>query len=420
MTASETTPLSERFDRIQRAALVVGVLGLALCGVQLYQNPTAFFQSYLFVFPNGLVVGGLGIMLMHNVTGGELGVVIRRIAEASSRLLPVMAVLILPLIIGLVGWHELYIWSRPEVVAHDKNIQLKAAWLNIPFWVARAVFYFAVWTFWAWRLNRLSAEQDRTADSGIQERMRKFSAPGLLLFVITATFAYVDWIMSLEPQWFSTMFGAMFMIGQVLETLAFAVVLLYWLSSRWPFLGALKVQHYWDLGNLLLAFTMLWAYLSLAVSDHLVRKSAGGNPVVHPAFQRRLGSDRRVRGVISLRHAVLHSADAVRQEEPAHSVSGGGLALLLAHCGPLLDRDTGPAPARLLLRVERCRGAHRHGGIWVAAFIWQFRKRPLLPLHDARLCWRRKAIEDRRWRKSTYNRVITAAAVTSTAMPARS
>ena len=172
MTATESTPLSERFSQIQRAALIIGVLGLALCVLQLFRNPEAFFESYLFAFLfwNGLVVGSLGIMLMHNVTGGNWGVVIRRIIEACSRLLPMMAILLLPLIIGVVGWHEIYIWTRPEIVAHDKNIQLKIAWLNIPFWVGRTIFYFAIWAFWAWRLNRLSSEQDRTADAGIQDQ----------------------------------------------------------------------------------------------------------------------------------------------------------------------------------------------------------------------------------------------------------
>jgi hypothetical protein len=388
MTATESTPLNERFNRIQRVALVIGVLGLALCGVQLRQNPAAFFQSYLFAFLfwNGLVVGSLGIMLMHNVTGGNWGVVIRRIVEACSRLLPVMAILLLPVIIGLVGWHELYIWSRPEIVAHDKNIQFKTAWLNIPFWVGRAIFYFAVWTFWAWRLNRLSAEQDRTADSGIQDRMRKFSAPGLLLFVITATFAYVDWIMSLEPQWFSTMFGAMFLVGQVLEAFAFAVVLLYLLSSRWPFLGAVKTQHYWDLGNLLLAFTMLWAYLSF--SQFLIIWS-GNLPQEIPWYIRRFsGGWGAIAVFVSLFHFgvpffILLMRFVKKNPRLLYLVAAWLFVVRIVDLywivlpglrqrGYVFEWSDVVAPIGI-------------GGIWIAAFIWQFRKRPLLPLHDARL-----------------------------------
>jgi hypothetical protein len=388
MTATESTPLSERFSRIQRVALLIGVAGLALCSLQLRQNPTAFFQSYLFAFLfwNGLVVGSLGIMLMHNVTGGNWGVVIRRIVEACSRLLPVMAILLLPVIIGLAGWHELYIWSRPEIVAHDKNIQFKTAWLNIPFWVGRAAFYFAVWTFWAWRLNRLSAEQDRTADSGIQDRMRRFSAPGLLLFVITATFAYVDWIMSLEPQWFSTMFGAMFLIGQVLETLAFAVVLLYLLSPRRPFLGAVKTQHYWDLGNLLLAFTMLWAYLSF--SQFLIIWS-GNLPQEIPWYIRRFSGGWGVIAVfVSLFHFgvpffILLMRFVKKNPRLLYLVAAWLFVVRIVDLywivvpglrqrGYAFEWSDIVAPIGI-------------GGIWIAAFIWQFRKRPLLPLHDARL-----------------------------------
>jgi hypothetical protein len=297
-----------------------------------------------------------------------------------------MAIFILPVVIGLVGWHELYVWSRPEIVAHDKNIQLKTAWLNIPFWIGRAVFYFAVWMFWAWRLNRLSAEQDRTADTGIQNRMRKFSAPGLLLFVITATFAYIDWIMSLEPQWFSTMFGAMFLVGQMLETFAFAVVLLCWLSPRRPFLGAIKIQHYWDLGNLMLAFTMLWAYLSF--SQFLIIWS-GNLPQEIPWYIRRFSGGWGVIGVfIALFHfgvpffillmrfvkknpRILYLVAAwmffVRIVDLYWIVIPG-----LRQRGYYFEWSDIVAPIGI-------------GGIWIAAFIWQFRKRPLLPLHDARL-----------------------------------
>jgi len=388
MTATESTPLSERFSRIQRAALAVGVIGLGLCVVQLFQNPAVFFQSYLFAFLfwNGLVVGSLGIMLMHNVTGGNWGTVIRRIVEACSRLLPLSVVLLLPVIIGLVGWHELYNWSRPEFVAHDKTVQMKAAWLNIPFWVGRTAFYFLIWIFWAWRLNRMSAEQDRTADPGIQTRMRQFSAPGLLIFTITATFAYVDWIMSLEPQWFSTMFGAMFLVAQMLEAFAFAVVLLYLLSGRRPFQGAVKTQHYWDLGNLLLAFTMLWAYLSF--SQFLIIWS-GNLPKEIPWYIRRFSGGWGVIGVfVALFHFglpffILLMRFVKKNPRMLYVVALWLFAVRIVDIywivipglrqrGYVFEWSDVAAPVGV-------------GGIWIAAFLWQFRKRPLLPLHDKRL-----------------------------------
>ena len=388
MTATESTPLSERFDKIQRIALVVGVVGLAVSALQLRANPTAFFQSYLFAFLfwNGLVIGSLGIMLMHNVTGGNWGVVIKRIVEACSRLLPMMAVLLLPIVIGLVGWHELYIWSQPEVVARDSNIHLKTVWLNIPFWIGRAVFYFLIWTFWAWRLNRLSAEQDRTADAGIQDRMRKFSAPGLLLFMITATFAYVDWVMSLEPQWFSTMFGAMFVIGQVLETFAFAVIILYRLSPRRPFLGAIKTQHYWDLGNLLLAFTMLWAYLSF--SQFLIIWS-GNLPQEIPWYIRRFSGGWGVIGVfVALFHFgvpffILLMRFVKKNPRLLYLVAAWLFFVRIIDLYWIVV--PGLRPRGFVFEWSDVAAPIGIGGLFIAAFIWQFRKRPLLPLHDTRL-----------------------------------
>ena len=386
MTASESTPLSERFNKIQRVALVIGIVGLLLSALQLRMNPTAFFQSYLFAFLfwNGLVVGSLGIMLMHNVTGGNWGVVIKRIVEACSRLLPMMAILILPIVIGLVGWHQLYIWSQPDKI--DANVHLKTAWLNIPFWVGRAIFYFVVWTFVAWRLNRLSAEQDRTADAGIQDRMRKFSAPFLLLFVITATFAYIDWVMSLEPQWFSTMFGALFLIGQVLETFAFAVVLLYRLSPRRPFLGAIKTQHYWDLGNLLLAFTMLWAYLSF--SQFLIIWS-GNLPQEIPWYIRRFSGGWGVIAVfVSLFHfglpfLILLMRFVKKNPRLLYLVAAWLFVVRIVDLYWIVV--PGMRQRGFVFEWSDVVAPIGIGGIWIAAFIWQFRKRPMLPLHDKRL-----------------------------------
>ncbi len=388
MTASEFNPLREKFGGIQRTALAIGVVFFLLTFVQLFLKPAAFFQSYLFAFLfwNGLTVGSLGIILMHNVVGGIWGVMIRRMTEAAARLLPIMAILLLPVIIGMVGWHELYKWSDPAVAHGDPNVALKTGWLNIPFWLARTVFYFLVWWFLGTRISRWTAEQDNGDFAGIQSRMKSFSAPSLLLFVLTVTFAYVDWIMSLEPEWFSTIYGAMFMIAQVLETLGFAVALLYLVSPWRPFRDVLKAQHYWDLGTLIFAFTMLWAYLSF--SQFLIIWS-GNLPDEIPWYLRRFSGGW---GFIAVFMALFHF----------------GLPFFL-----LLIRFIKKNP-RLLYIVAlwvfavrvldiywivvpalRTRGYYFEwsdivapigiGGIWIAAFLWQFGKRPMLPLNDPRV-----------------------------------
>ena len=378
-------PLSLDLDRVQRTALLVGIVGVAVCLIELFIDRAQFFQSYLFAFLfwNGLSIGSLTVFLLHNVVGGNWGVVIRRFIESGSRTFPVTFVFLLPILIF--GIPSLYLWARPEG-QHDPIIQLKAAYLNVPFFIGRAVFYFAFWILVAWRLTRISKEQDRTGDLTLSERMRAFSAPCLLVLVLTATFAFFDWIMSLEPHWFSTVYGAMFLVGQVLETLAFAVALLVVLSKRKPFVEVLKIQHYHDLGNLMLAFTMLWAYLNLA---QFLIIWAGNLPEEIPWYIRRFTSGW---GVIGVFLGVFH------------------------FCVPfvlLLMRFVKKNP-RILYRVAiwmicirfvdvfwvvepafRQRQFWIHwmdlvapiglGGIWIWAFLGQLKTRPLLPLHDPRL-----------------------------------
>ncbi len=155
--------------------------------------------------------------------------------------------------------------------------------------------YFAVWSLLGSRILKMANEHDRTGDPALFKRIKGVSAPALLVFVVTTTLAFIDWIMSLEPDWYSTIYPWMFTVGEVLLTFSFMIALLVLFSKHEPFASFLKTQHYHDLGNLMLAFTMLWAYMSPgAVPDHLGRESAGRNSLVHSALQRRLGLHRMV------------------------------------------------------------------------------------------------------------------------------
>ncbi|HZU29202.1 MAG TPA: hypothetical protein VFA04_27015 [Bryobacteraceae bacterium] len=263
MTPAIPETLRANIDRIQRMALVVGAIGVALCIVQLFLNQKAFFQSWLFAYLywNGMVIGSLGVLLMHNVVGGNWGVVIRRIAEAAASTIPITFIGLIPVLLGV---RTLYVWTDPNWAAAHPSVHIKHSYLNIPFWVVRALIYFAIMGIAAWRLRALGNEQDRAPDPGIFVRMRRFSAPYLILFTLTGTFAFFDWIMSIEPEWFSTMYGAMFLVGQMLQAFSFCVILLYLMQSWKPFAGLVKIQQYHDLGNLMLAFTMLWAYTSFS------------------------------------------------------------------------------------------------------------------------------------------------------------
>ncbi|MGH7966458.1 MAG: hypothetical protein ACRERD_32310, partial [Candidatus Binatia bacterium] len=206
----------------QQWSFLVGVVGLVLCAIGAVFSPAQFFHSYLlaYVFWTSLALGCLAVVMIHSLSGGAWGVVIRRVLESATRTLPLLALLFVPLIFGL---PHLYVWARPEVVAGDVLLQHKEAYLNVPFFLLRTVCYFAAWIGVAYFLNKWSLEQDRGADPHLERRVRLLSGPGLALYGLAVTFASIDWVMSLEPHWYSTIYGAMVMVGQGLTAFAFAI-----------------------------------------------------------------------------------------------------------------------------------------------------------------------------------------------------
>ncbi len=247
-------------NRLQRAGFFTGCLGLACCGLGLALNPRQFFISYLFgyTFWLGLSLGCLGVAMIHHLTGGRWGFVTRRFLEAGFMTLPVMAVLFVPLCFGL---RELYPWAQPTLVAASETLQKKQGYLNAPWFMARAVCYFLVWMVLAFWLRKWSRQQDATSDLAPTIRMRTLSGPGMVIYPLTATFAWVDWVMSAEPQWYSTIFLVIVLIGQVLSAFALVTLVLAWFRVHSPFREVVTRTHFHNLGNLLLAFVIFWTYV---------------------------------------------------------------------------------------------------------------------------------------------------------------
>src|SRR5437870_57663 len=219
-----------------------------------------FFRSYLmaYVFWLGIPLGCFGIVMIHHLVGGTWGFVIQRPLESAIRTFPVMALLFLPVFFGL---PDLYVWARPEAVAHDKILQQKSLYLNVSSFSFRAALYFGIWILVGTFLTRWSREQDRTANTSLVERLQNLSGPGLVLYGLTVTFSAIDWLMSLEPRWYSTIFGMIFMVSHGLVALTFVIAVAYFLSRREPLGQIIAPWVFHDLGNLLLAFVMLWAYM---------------------------------------------------------------------------------------------------------------------------------------------------------------
>ena len=380
--------------RLQQRALIVGVIGLIAGGIGAAMNLDQFFMSWLigFLFCLSLSLGCLALLMLQHISGGQWGMVGRRVFEAGSRMLPIVALLFVPLLFGL---PKVFVWAQPEAVAGSHVVQMKTAYLNVSFFVIRAVIYFLFWMLLVVLLNRWSAAQDN--GEGVTKhdsvRYRKVSAPGLLFLVITVTFASVDWIMSLEPEWFSTIFGLLTIAGYGLTGIAFTIVVLAAIDRDRPAGSLLTPRHFHDFGKLLLAFTMLWAYLSF--SQFLIIWS-GNLPEEIPWYIARIrGSWGAVAILLVVGHfflpfALLLSADIKKRSGLLAKVA---IFILVMR---LIDLIWYVAPAFRHMAPEGAGGTHSvipmHWmdiaipvgltGLWVFLFVRQLRTRSLFPMND--------------------------------------
>jgi len=271
--ATLTTRPTAEIGQMQTRFMLLGGIGLVGLAAGFLTARETFWQSYLiaFIFWINITLGALGVLMVQHLSGGKWGLVARRILEASSRTLPVMAVLFIPIALNL---ETLYPWARPEAAA-DELIQKKAAYLNANFFYLRAVLYFVIWGALIFLLNKWSREQDEQPaqlPGPADRRFRVLSGPGLVLYVATVTFMSVDWVMSLDPHWYSTIFGILMIGGQGLATLAFSILVLARLARSQPMAQVADADAFHDLGKLMFAFVMLWAYF--AVSQLLIIWSA--------------------------------------------------------------------------------------------------------------------------------------------------
>lgn len=369
-------------QRFQQRSMIAGFVGLMLCGVGVFTSPDQFFRSYLlaYVFWIGITLGSLAIVMLHHLSGGAWGIVIRRLLEAGTRTLPVMTVMFLPLVLGLT---HLYEWARPEVVQADKILQKKALYLNVPFFILRNVVYFMAWLTLVYFINKWSRQQDEIPQASLSGRPETLSGPGLVVFGATVTFASFDWVMSLEPHWYSTVFGLSFMVGQVLSAFAFAIMVAVLLSRQKPMAEVLQPSHFQDLGKLTLAFVMLWAYLSF--SQFLIVWS-GNLPEETPYYLKRLtGGWQWIQLSLILFHftlpfILLLSRALKREGNRLWKVAALVLVMRFVDLY-LLISPTGH-DSRFQFHWLDLAALIGIGGVWLSFFTQQLQKRPVLPIHD--------------------------------------
>lgn len=374
-----TEAFRSKLNRFQLASLVVGLLALGASAFGAFANPRQFFFSYLFavLFWLGLSLGCFAVTMIHQLTGGRWGYPTRRFIEAGFMVLPLMGLLFVPIFFGL---HYLYPWALAAESATDK---ISHVYENDWAYIIRQIFCFFVWIWLATWLRKWSLAQDFTADAAPTRKARTLSGPGLVIYGLLVTFASVDWIVSLEKDWYSTMFGVIVAGGQILTAYAFSVVALTLFQKEEPFATTVTDVHYHQLGNLLLTFVLFWTYVSFG---QLLIIYSGDLPQELEWYLHRIaGSWRALVGAIALFHFflpfflllfravkkrmatltilaavifVMHIADTYWLVMP--SLHQGGIAIhWLDFAAPI--------------------GV---GGLWVAYFLWRLKAAPLLPQND--------------------------------------
>jgi hypothetical protein len=372
---------SVRLDGMQRNALIGAIIGVLGCIAGAILEPGRFFASYLFayVFWTSISLGFLGITMLHHMTSGRWSFLIQRISEAGMRVLPLQALLFIPLLFGL---HDLYPWVAR---AGEEAMAVRSSYLNVPFFIVRTVLYFVIWIGMAFLLNRWSRLQDVSADPRLTRSLRLLSAPGLLVYAITATFAAIDWTMSLQSEWFSTIYGMLAVTGQVLAALSVAAIVLRVLSTSGPLADVVAPRPLNDLGNMILAFVVLWTYMSF--SQFLIIW-AGNLPDEIPWYLRRLTMGWRTVGLLLIifHFGVPFFLLLLRRNKRSL------LALASIAAGILIMRVVdaywivmpGAVPAGATVNWTDLAAFLGVGGLWVAWYARQIKGAPLFPQHDPR------------------------------------
>ena len=380
-----------QLDRLQRFALLVGAFCLlvwALWGS--LRGPDALtdaFQSYLFSFVYwfSIPLGCMALLMMHHLTGGWWGYPIRRLLEAGTRTCLVMTALFVPVLLGI---NRLYPWAQWATdKPTDPSLHFKVMYLAKNFFVMRSVIYFVIWLTIAHLLNKWSAQQDATGNPRFASILEAFSGPGLILWGIAVTYSAIDWVMSIEPLWFSTIYGFLFMIVEALVAMAFVIFVLRLLSDNELLKNVVTPSQFNDLGNLMLAFVMLWAYLSF--SQFLIIWAGNLKDEIPWYMARAFGGW----GALAIFLIVMHFAvpfllllqrGVKRRLHVLSMVSGTLVVLTLVDVYwlvvPAFENER-KSPQFHLSDLFAVIGI---GGIWVGTYIWQLKKMPLLPLHDPR------------------------------------
>jgi hypothetical protein len=375
-------PVPPEIDTLQRTAAIVGAIGILLSIYGAMTETEQFYRSYLvaFLWVLGPTLGCMALMMIHHLSGGAWGLGVRRIFEAAARNVPLTAILFVPIVLGMT---HIFVWTHADVVEKSEIIKHKVPYLNASAFVIRAALYFIIWGALTFILTGWSRAQDRTPTPPPADRkFRTLSGPGILIYGITITFASFDWVMSLDPKWYSTVYGLLFMVGQGLTGIAFTAIIAFVVSRRPPMDHVLSPEKFHDYGKLMLAFTMLWAYLSY--SQFLIIWS-GNLPEEVTYYVRRLHTDWATLswiilfGVFVIPYSLLLSRDLKRS---ASRLAYLGIFVFLMRYVDLywmVQPMLNPEPHLHWLDLTTAAGLM---GLWLAAFCWNLKGQAMVPVND--------------------------------------
>jgi hypothetical protein len=372
-------------NALPKLAFLIGGLGLAACALFYTQNPHRFFFSYLtaFMFFLSISLGGLFFIIIHYLVRAGWNVVLRRIQEHLMKNIQLLILLFIPLLFGL---HHLYEWTHHAVVASDHLLLKKSPYLNIPFFMVRAAFYFGVWYLLSRTFFSRSTTQDKTGDESLTLKSQTTSTYGVLLFAITLTFAAIDWVMSLTPHWYSTMFGVYFFAGSAVVSLS-ATSLISLILRKYGFLkNTIRIDHFHDIGKFLYGFNVFWAYI--AFSQYFLIWYANIPEETLWFADHFRGSWNSVGILLAVGHFavpfLLFMSRHAKKNLPFHAVMVSWF--LIIHfvdiywvIMPNISKagvDLAPVDLAALLGI---------GGIYIGALFNRMKKFPLYPISDPRL-----------------------------------
>ena len=384
MTPGPGVMAGGEFDKLQRNSLVAGCVALAICIAGAFFNPAQFFHSYLmsYLFWSGITLGCLATVMLHHMVGGGWGFIIRRMLEAGTRTIALVALLLLPILFGAT---YIYVWAHPENMLANHVLAHKRVYLNTTGFVLRNIFYFAVWFLLIYRLNKLSDQQDSNSSTDLIKRLQNISGPGLVLYGFTVTFAAVDWVMSIEPEFFSTIYCAIVMMGQVLSCLALVIALAVLVANHVQFERLMAPKYLRDLGNIMFTFLILWAYVQF--SQFLIIWAGNLTNEIPWYLHRIRGGWWGVSWAVVFFHFFLPLGLLLSRARKGRiqTLAKIAAAMLVIHLfetfwmvEPAYDRNVTFHWMDWLMPVGM-------GGIWMAWFVWRLKQRPLFPLRDPRL-----------------------------------